>query len=67
MLVNVSQKSRWRPHIYCFVQQPKDTHFTVSKEERNQNIYTLKKLESENLYLFFFLNSTQWLYYENIR
>lgn len=62
MVKNVGQcfsKVKMTSSYFLFCTQPKDTHFTVSKEERNQNIYTLKKLESENLYLFFFLNSTQ--------
>ena len=33
-------------------QQPKDTEFTVIEEERNQEILTVKKLKSDNLYLF---------------
>ena len=41
-----------------FRPQPKDIHFTVVEEERNQKIFTFKKLESENLH-FFSLKSTQ--------
>ena len=28
--------------------QPKDIQFTVTEEERNQQIFTFKKLESQN-------------------
>ena len=31
-----------------FCPQPKDIQFTVIEEERNQKIFTFKKLESEN-------------------
>ena len=31
-----------------FCPPPKDIHFTVIEEERNQKIFTFKKLESEN-------------------
>lgn len=51
MVKNVGQcfsKVKMTSSYFLFCTQPKDTHFTVSKEERNQNIYTLKKLESEN-------------------
>ena len=44
-----------------FCPQPKDTQLTVSQEERNQNICTLKKLESE-IFTYFLLNSTQLIY-----
>ena len=41
--------------LKCLVlSQPKDIQFTVIEEERNQEIFTLKKLESEKFYLFFF-------------
>lgn len=51
MVKNVGQcfsKVKMTSSYLLFCPQPKDTHFTVSEEERNQNIYTLKKLESEN-------------------
>ena len=38
--------------------KPKDNQFTVIEEERNQKIFTCKKLESEN-FEFFSLKSTQ--------
>ena len=41
----------------CFVHNPKNIQFTV-KEERNQKIFTFKKLESEN---FNELSSEQWV------
>ena len=41
-----------KPHIsssnVLFSPQPKDIQFTVTEEERNQKMFTLKKLESEN-------------------
>ena len=45
MSVNVSQSLRRRP-------QPKDIQFTVTEEERNQKIFTFKKLVSENFDFF---------------
>ena len=42
----------------CFVHNPKYIQFTVTEEERNQKVFTFKKLESEN-FDFFSLKSTQ--------
>ena len=41
----------------CFVHDPKYIQFTVIDEERNQEIFTFKKLESENFDFFFFKNT----------
>ena len=41
-----------------FCPQLKDIQFTVKEEERNQKIFTFKKLESEN-FDYFSLKSTQ--------
>ena len=42
--------------LSCFVHNPKDNQFTVTEKERNQKIFTFKKLESENFYFFFSLS-----------
>ena len=36
--------------LFCY--QPKDNQFTVTEEERNQKIFTFKKLKSKNLDFF---------------
>ena len=36
----------------CFVHNSKNNQFTVTEEERNQKIFTFKKLESENFDCF---------------
>ena len=55
--ISVAQSPRGRPPMSCFVHNPKNIQFTV-KEERNQKIFTFKKLESEN---FNELSSEQWV------
>ena len=40
--------------VYSMSHQPQDIHFTVTEEERNQNVFTFNKLKSKNLYFFFF-------------
>ena len=47
-----SQSPRRRPQMSRFVQQPKDIQFTVTEEERNQKLFTFKKLELENFDFF---------------
>ena len=37
---------------FLFCQQLKDIQFAVIEEERNQKIFTLKKLESDNFDFF---------------
>ena len=39
---------------FLFCQQLKDIQFAVIEEERNQKIFTLKKLESDNFDFFYF-------------
>ena len=55
------------PQRCLFCPQPKNIQFTVSEEERNQEIFTLKKLESEELIFFPFLknDSNWWTDYQN--
>jgi len=36
----------------CFGPQPKDIHFTVIQDVRNQKIFTFNKLEAENFDFF---------------
>ena len=44
--------SKAQDDVLFFCPQPKDNQFTVIKEERNQEIFTFKKLESEIFYFF---------------
>ena len=46
------------PLNVLFCPQPKDIQVTVTEEERNQKIFTFKKLES-NLFYVFSLKMTQ--------
>ena len=51
MVENVDQcfpKPKTTSLNVLFFPQPKDIQFTVTEEERNQKIFTFKKLESEN-------------------
>ena len=36
-----------------FAKEPQDIQFTVIEEWRNQKIFTIKKVESENLSIFY--------------
>ena len=42
-------KSKMTSPNVLFYSQPKDIQFTVREEQRNQKIFTFKKLKSENL------------------
>ena len=59
MSISVSQSPGQRPQM-SYVHKIKDIQFTVTDEERNQRIFTLKKLESEN-FDFFSYKSTRLL------
>ena len=49
-----------------FCPQPKDDHFNVIAEKRNQKIFTFKKLEAENFDFFSFKkHSNRLIGYQN--
>ena len=57
MVKNVDQcspKPKTTSSNVLFCPQLKDTQFSVTEEERNQKIFTFKKLESHNFVFFFF-------------
>ena len=51
--MSVSPKPTMMSSNVLFCPQPKYLQFTVIEEERNQKIFTFKKLESENFYILF--------------
>ena len=54
---NHQDKMSSSPVLFC--PQPNDIQFTVAEEERNQEIFTFKKLESENF------DWNRWMDYQN--
>ena len=51
MVKNVDQSFMMTSSNVSFCPQLKDIQFTVREEERNQEMFIFKKLESENLFI----------------
>ena len=52
MSENGENCQKQRPQMSRFHPQPKYIQFTATEEEREQEIFTFEKHESENFYLF---------------